>query len=138
MIYIGSLFVTCHQSKQMIAESKTCLSCGHHLHGRADKKFCNDYCRNAHHNQLNSAGNNYIRNINQSLRRNSRILESLLQPARRITKISRQVLQQKGFSFHYYTHMRSNRKGKDYYFCYEYGYRMLEKEQVMIVRRKNE
>ena len=31
-----------------------CLDCGAVLHGRADKKFCNDQCRNNYNNQLNS------------------------------------------------------------------------------------
>ena len=32
---------------------KTCLECNEKLIGRADKKFCNDYCRNAFNNNLN-------------------------------------------------------------------------------------
>ena len=121
----------------MIAETKTCVCCSKTIHGRSDKKFCNDYCRNAHHNRLNCEGNNYIRNINYNLRRNRRILENLLLPARQLTKTSRQVLQNKGFSFHYFTHSCTNRKGKRFHFCYEYGYRLVEKEQVMVVKGKN-
>lgn len=119
----------------MIAETKVCLSCNHHIHGRADKKFCNDHCRNAHHNQLNSDGNNFTRNINHSLRRNRRILEELLLPARLITKTSKQLLQSKGFNFHYYTHCFTNKKGNRFHFCYDYGYRVVGKEVVVVKRR---
>ncbi|MDB5210098.1 MAG: hypothetical protein JWQ30_925 [Sediminibacterium sp.] len=120
----------------MIAETKVCLSCNHHINGRADKKFCNNFCRNAHHNQLNSDGNNYIRNINHALRRNRRVLEELLLPAKLITKTTKRIMQNKGFSFHYYTHCSANKKGNRFHFCYEYGYRVVGKEQVLIVRKK--
>ncbi|MES2370980.1 MAG: hypothetical protein V4557_00270 [Bacteroidota bacterium] len=121
----------------MIAETKVCLSCNHQIHGRADKKFCNHYCRNAHHNLLNSQGNNYIRNINHSLGRNRRILEGLLLPTKLITKTSKQLLLNKGFSFHYYTHCLTNKKGNRFHFCYEYGYRIVGRDEVVVVRRKS-
>ena len=56
---------------------KTCLDCGNVIHGRADKKFCNDLCRNNYNNQLNSNSYNLIRNINNILKRNRRIMEEL-------------------------------------------------------------
>jgi hypothetical protein len=121
----------------MIAETKICISCNRSIHGRADKKFCNDYCRNAHHNRLNGDGNNFIRNINLSLRRNRRILESLLSPTKQIIKTSRRSLQNKGFSFRYFTHSYTNRKNNRFQFCYEYGYRVVGKEQVVVIRKKN-
>jgi hypothetical protein len=122
----------------MIAATKICLTCNRSFHGRADKKFCNDYCRNTHHNQLNCDGNNYVRNINHSLRRNRRILENVLRPARQITKISRQLLQNKGFNFHYFTHIHINKKGTQYHFCYDYGFRVIAGEQVVVVRKNIE
>ncbi len=120
----------------MIAAAKICTSCQQPIRGRADKKFCNDYCRNTHHNQQNSDVNNGIRNINHCLLRNRRVLETVINPATQIGKTSRQYLQNKGFSFRYFTHCQFNKKGSLYYFCYEYGYRMLEKEQVLVIRRK--
>ena len=121
----------------MIAETKVCICCSRPIHGRADKKFCNDYCRNAHHNRLNCDGNNYTRNINHSLRRNRRVLESLLLPTRQIIKTSKQFLQNKGFSFHYFTHSYTNKKGNRFHGCYEFGYRVVSKEEVVVVRERN-
>lgn len=118
----------------MITAVKHCLTCQAILHGRTDKKFCNDYCRNAHHNTLHSDGNNCMRNINHSLRKNRHILENLLRNAKPLTRISRELLQRKGFSFHYFTHQLPNRKGHPVFFCYDYGYRVLGKERVMLVR----
>ena len=118
----------------MITAVKHCLTCQATLHGRTDKKFCNDYCRNTHHNTLHSDGNNCMRNINHSLRRNRHILENLLPATKPLTRISRDLLQRKGFSFHYFTHQLPNRKGHPVFFCYDYGYRVLGKEWVMVVR----
>lgn len=121
-----------HKTRTMIAATRHCLNCHTQLHGRTDKKFCNDYCRNTHHNSLNSDGNSCMRNINHCLRKNRRILENLLQGSRPIARFSKQVLQNKGFSFQYFTHQQVSRKGNPVYFCYDYGYRFLEKEQVLI------
>lgn len=115
--------------------TKACISCNRTLHGRTDKKFCNDYCRNTHNNRLNSDGNNYMRNINHSLRRNRRILESLLS-AREITKTLLSKMHNKGFTFQYFTHTRTNKKGKLFCFCYDYGYLKLDGDRVLIVREK--
>lgn len=117
----------------MLQPVNYCYSCRQPLRGRSDKKFCNDYCRNTHHNLQNSEGNKYIRTINYRLRRNRRILSELMAAAKPVLKISRQQLIGKGFSFVYYTHERINQKGGKTFFCYELGYRLLEREQVLIV-----
>ena len=56
---------------------KTCLQCGDKISGRIDKKFCSDYCRNAYYNDQNRDANNYVRNVNNILRKNRRILTDL-------------------------------------------------------------
>ena len=122
----------------MFTITKTCLSCQRSLHGRADKKFCNDYCRNTHNNRLNSDGNNYVRNVNHSLRKNRRILQDLFPAAQLITQCTKQLLHSKGFAFSYFTHTQTNKKGNTYHFCYEYGYLVLKGEKVVVVRQKRE
>ena len=52
-----------------------CSDCGEKLVGRADKKFCNDQCRNNFNNKVNSDTNSVMRNINNVLRKNRRIME---------------------------------------------------------------
>ncbi len=54
-----------------------CLECKTPIKGRADKKFCNDNCRNEHNNKVNKDSKNLIRNTNNRLRKNWRILEKL-------------------------------------------------------------
>ena len=59
--------------------SKNCLECNEKIIGREDKKFCSDGCRNAYNNKMNKDQNNLMRNINNKLRKNYRILCELTQ-----------------------------------------------------------
>jgi len=122
----------------MEAETRTCLTCGKTIRGRSDKKFCDDYCRNNHNNQLKAESNNYVRNINNSLKKNRRILEDLLQGNEDMAKSSREKLVQLGFQFRYMTHTYTNKKGNTYFFCYDYGYLPLEHDWYLIVKRKQD
>ncbi|SFQ09314.1 hypothetical protein [Parafilimonas terrae] len=119
-------------------EPKTCLHCGKTVRGRSDKKFCDDYCRNNYNNQLKALSNNYVRNINNALGKNRRILESFLNGAEETGKTTKQHLLQQGFSFKYITHTYVNKKGNTYFFCYDYGYLQLDNDWYLIVHRKNE
>ncbi|HEY6504385.1 MAG TPA: hypothetical protein VIZ28_10460 [Chitinophagaceae bacterium] len=119
-------------------ETRNCLACDKPLKGRADKKFCDDYCRNAYNNQLKSIGNNNIRNINNTLSKNRRILESLLPETEETAKANKEKLQRLGFNFKYITHTYVTKTGKTYLYCYEYGYLPLDNDWFLIVKRKEE
>ncbi|HTO15587.1 MAG TPA: hypothetical protein VLZ83_07440 [Edaphocola sp.] len=121
----------------MSNQDRGCLDCGKPLRGRIDKKFCDDYCRNNYNNRQNSDQTNFIRNINNILRKNRRILSELLPEAEEVVKQRREKLLEKGFNFNYHTHHYQTQNGKTYIFCYEYGYLMLEQEWLLIVKRKN-
>jgi hypothetical protein len=120
----------------MTKEAKTCLQCGKIIRGRADKKFCDDYCRNNHNNVLKAHANNYVRNINNALCKNRRILENLLPTNEEIYKTTREKMLQTGFQFKYITHTCINKKGNTYFFCYDFGYLPLDHDYVLIVRRR--
>jgi len=119
-------------------ETKSCLTCDKPLKGRADKKFCDDYCRNSYNNQLKSISNNNIRNINNTLNKNRRILESLLPETEETAKANKEKLQRLGFNFKYITHTYITKTGKTYLYCYEYGYLPLDNDWFLIVKRKEE
>lgn len=119
----------------MKTSSKTCLSCGEEIRGRADKKFCSDQCRNLYHNEQHGAQTNYIRNVNNILRRNRRILEKLNPSGK--SKISREKLSAEGFNFHYFTNIYRTSTGNTYYFCYEQGYLAIENDCYMLVVKKD-
>ena len=116
---------------------RECLACGKIVHGRADKKFCNDYCRNAYNNNLKSSNHPVIRSINNALLKNRRILETVL-GEEEMQKISKDKLIQQGFQTKYMTHTYANKKGNVYFFCYEYGYLPLEHDVLLIVKRKQD
>ena len=113
---------------------KECLECEEPIKGRVDKKFCSDLCRNAYNNKLNSNITNYVRNVNNILRKNRRILEELI--PEETAKTTKTKLLQKGFSFQYYTNIYTTKKGVSYYFCYEYGYLPIENDFYFLVKRK--
>ncbi|MCX7745138.1 MAG: hypothetical protein N2167_11295 [Flavobacteriales bacterium] len=115
---------------------RKCLDCGEVLFGRADKKFCSDACRNNYNNRLNSDINNLVRNINNALRKNRRIIEQLA-PAGK-AKVHRDKLTAAGFNFNYHTHTYTTKNGNTYVFCYEYGYLLLEDGYVALVKNDRE
>src|SRR3954465_593299 len=98
-------------------DERHCLECEKVLRGRLDKKFCDDYCRNAFNNRQNADTNNYVRNINNALRKNRRILEGIIKPDEELAKCPRQKLADLGFDFRYHTHQYLNKKGQAYQFC---------------------
>ena len=114
---------------------KYCMACNKSIKGRIDKKFCDDYCRNAYNNKLKCVSNNMVRNINNALRKNRRILEEFLPDKEKMVKTNLEKLLEKGFMFKYFTHVYTNQKGNVYHFCYEYGYLSLEGNSFLLVKR---
>ncbi|CAN5485985.1 hypothetical protein BH11BAC2_BH11BAC2_23260 [soil metagenome] len=115
-------------------EEKFCNECGVTIRGRSDKKFCTDMCRNSYNNRVNSDTNNFMRNINNVLRRNRRIMEEILQTESE--KVSKSKLMELGFNFQFYTHQQKLRKGLIYHFCYEFGYQVQESDFVYLIQRR--
>lgn len=111
------------------------MECGAEIKGRVDKKYCSDYCRNAYNNQLNKDSKNLVRNINNRLRKNYRILDSFpLNEGK--TRTTKTRLMDKGFDFDYITNLYTTKKGSTYYFVYDLGYLPLEHDYYMIVKRE--
>jgi predicted nucleic acid-binding Zn ribbon protein len=123
----------------MIATPKTCLNCGKTIKGRSDKKFCDDFCRNNYNNQIKSetGSNTFVRNVNNYLSKNRRILKEFLPDQEEMSKVHHDKLVLQGFNFKYHTHQYTNKKGQVYFFCYEYGYLPLENGWYLLVKRKD-
>ncbi len=119
-------------------EPTLCLSCEKPVKGRSDKKFCDDYCRAAYNNDLKSASNNLVRNVNNALGKNRRILESLLPQGDATAKTNHDKLIEKGFQFKYHTSIYKAKNGNTYFYCYEYGYLPLENNWYLIVKREED
>lgn len=116
---------------------KTCTACGKTIKGRSDKKFCDDYCRSSFNNSVNSDSTSLMRNTNNILRRNRRILQELLPAAEEMSRQPWAKLVSRGFSFRYFTELYTTKKGAAYHFCYEYGYLLLEGDWVLVVKKKD-
>lgn len=113
---------------------KTCLECGEKIVGREDKKFCSDSCRNAYNNKMNKDSTNFMRNVNNKLRKNYRILTELNTDGK--GKTSRDKLLSKGFDFDFLTNILETKTGNTYYFLYDQGYRILENDYYMLVKKE--
>ena len=120
----------------IVSPSRLCLTCEKPVKGRADKKYCDDYCRNNYNNQLKADVNNLVRNIQNALGKNRRILESVIPDNEEMGKITKENLLINGFQFKYITHIHTNKKGTNYFFCYDYGYLLLEQDWYLVVKRK--
>ena len=112
---------------------KNCLECGEKIVGREDKKFCSDGCRNAYNNKINKDSTNYMRNINNKLRKNYRILSELNLEGK--TKTTKTKLLSKGFDFDYMTNILSTKTGNTYHFVYDQGYMVLDHDFYVLVKK---
>jgi hypothetical protein len=116
---------------------KFCQECGDKLHGRIDKKYCSDQCRNAYNNRVKSgAGLAVVRKINGILARNRNILAELNPTGK--TSVHKSKLQKKGFIADYITQIYTTRAGRTYYYCYDQGYFTVENDFCVLVRKSSD
>lgn len=113
-----------------------CQLCGKELHGRRDKKYCNDTCRNAANRKRVGTDSwhepLFLAQINTILKRNYKILKLLVTNHQGPTTVGRFYLVEKNFSFRFYTSVLSTTAGT-YYFIYDHGWRELPDEKIMVV-----
>jgi len=114
-------------------QKQQCLECGESFKGRTDKKFCTDYCRNAYNNKVNKDSKNLIRNTNNRLRKNYKILSDLNQSGK--TKVTRVKLLNHNFDFNFFTSIYTTKTGNTYYYIYDQGYLSLEKEYYLLIKK---
>jgi hypothetical protein len=112
---------------------RECLDCGSVLHGRSDKKFCDDQCRSNFNNRIKAGINSSMKPVNSILRKNHAILSRLC-PESKI-RIKKDDLLKYGFNPDYHTHLHQTQNGNTYYFCYDYGVLKLEGEVYLVVKR---
>ncbi|KQB41182.1 hypothetical protein [Flavobacterium aquidurense] len=113
---------------------KACLECSEKIVGREDKKFCSDSCRNAYNNKINKDSNNFMRNVNNKLRKNYRILSELNTDGK--SRATRDKMINKGFDFDFFTNILQTKTGNTYYFLYDQGYRSLDNDYFMLVKKE--
>jgi hypothetical protein len=116
-------------------ETRNCPECDRPIFGRIDKKFCSDACRNANHNKVNADATNYVRNVNNTLRKNRRILAHMNTEGK--TKTHKDKLLLKGFDFGYFTNTYTTKAGQEYKFCYEQGYLLLDNGFILLIENSS-
>ena len=114
--------------------NKLCPECGGKIIGREDKKFCSDYCRNAYNNKVNKDSKNLIRNTNNRLRKNYKILSDLNKSGK--TKVNRVKLLDQNFDFNFFTSIYTTKTGNTYFYIYDQGYLPLENEYYLLIKRE--
>jgi len=112
---------------------RNCPECSEKIVGREDKKFCSDACRNSYNNKINKDSTNLMRNVNNTLRRNYRILSEINADGK--TKTTKAKLAGRGFDFNYFTNLLQTKTGNTYYFVYEQGYMPLENDYYILVKK---
>jgi hypothetical protein len=116
-------------------ETRICIECSAEFKGRIDKKYCSDQCRTAFNNRLNSDETTYVRNVNNILRKNRRILIELNPDGK--SRVNGSKLKAKGFDFTYFTSTYTTKEGSQYFYCYEQGYLPIEKDFYLLVVKKD-
>jgi hypothetical protein len=97
-----------------------CNFCRKSMTGRADKKFCDDGCRNAFHNMKSGESYSATRKINRQLRGNWLILKDLIEVGEEEAVM--EDLERYGFDPHYVTSLEVREDGTTVYGIYDFEY----------------
>lgn len=117
---------------------KTCLHCKDSFRGRSDKKFCNDYCRNAYNNQQKAMAFVHQRVTHQRLQRNYLLLSRYLSDTNTgPVCINKERLINDGFIWRYCTESRPLKNKNLLYGCYDIHYFSIN-ERSLILLKENE
>ena len=109
-----------------------CVVCGKAFRGRSDKTYCSDQCRSSFHNQAKRAPQQYAKQVNAILQANRDQLAALCPTGK--DKVAKSQLIDQGFSFGYFTGQYTTQAGATYFYCYDYGYRLLDEQTVLVVK----
>lgn len=102
-------------------KNSVCLNCLQNFTGRADKKFCTDYCKsNFHYLQNKKKESSLFKKIDAQLKLNRRLLKEFNKSGKSTVRAEKIIAA--GFSPKYFTHYWKNNGGDVYLFCYEYGF----------------
>lgn len=108
-----------------------CLHCNANITGRADKKFCDAFCRNSYNNKNLADHEKMMKQINSIIRKNRTILKTASPLGK--TTLRKEYLDMQGFDFRYFSNIFRTNSGNIYRFCYDYGYTPVDKEKILIV-----
>jgi hypothetical protein len=99
---------------------RKCQYCQEELEGRSDKKFCDDYCRTTFNYEKYKKSPSLYMKVNKQLQLNRKLLAYFNKGGK--VSVRKEILIQKGFDPHFFTHYWKNAYGEIYLFCYEHGF----------------
>lgn len=99
---------------------RKCLQCKMKIEGRPNKKFCDEYCRTTFNYNRTKNKPSLFNKIHDQLMRNRKLLDYYNKGG--TVTVRKELLTEKGFDPHYFTHYWKNTKGDVYLFCYEHGF----------------
>ena len=102
---------------------KKCKECGLEFYGRLNQYFCSAKCRFDFNNSIARNNREDINSILKILLRNREILKTIFESG--TTEIPKSDLQAKRYNFTYLTHQLKSEDSKNYIFCFEYGFSIL-------------
>jgi hypothetical protein len=134
-----------------ILTAKACLNCGDRVGpGRKDKKYCSEACKTEYHNKLTEQKRearkqeeeislpDFIKKIQDILLHNREIMDAMLRDGEGRKRFEKRDLLGRGFNVKYFTSQAPTTEGEIYCFCFEMGYKDVEDERVIIIRRERE
>jgi hypothetical protein len=114
---------------------KKCKFCQKEIKGRADKKYCDNYCRSSFSNRIRKDSNKLIYVTNRILKKNRRILEALfLSKEGEENKFKSIQFLEMGYNFKFQTHWKEIELDKVCVCCYDYGYVQDSNGHLAIIR----
>ena len=111
---------------------KNCLNCQKKFNASSRQKFCSVKCKDQYHYKLRKGSRHHVNQINNILFSNHGILHDLLSNKSSLIVFQSNLLSL-GFNLKYHTHTEIVGKN-EYWFCYEYGFRFIDKERVHLIK----
>lgn len=115
---------------------KTCLQCERTFRGRADKRYCSDYCRAQFNNQQRRTKPSTQQRIHSFLKQNHRILTQLLRERKSI-RIEETQLVELGFRLRYVTHWVEAPEQPTRFGCYEFEWQKTKAGFIEVQKTKS-
>ncbi len=98
-----------------------CLNCNKPFEGRADKKYCSDYCKSDYNHQKNKdKEDSLFKKIDRQLKLNRKVLRQYNKAGK--ATVRKENMIEAGFNPNYFTHYWKNKAGDVYLFVYEFGF----------------
>lgn len=116
--------------------NRKCPMCKKVVQGRLDKKWCSVECKSRYHRKLHKVTLAATLDVDRILHRNRSILLELMGKDRVQKKFDQDVLDQKKFSYKYFTSRTVNNRGKEYLHIYDFRYMLFSDHTVLVIRTK--